>query len=296
MADLPDVRQPDRDKAQNNANQRRHAPPSEGGREKGRAIMRRSFKVATGVLAITLLSSGLAMAAIPSEDGTITACYSRDGGLLTPRGALRVVDSADECRRGENALTWNQEGQPGPAGPVGPTGPQGEPGAQGPAGAPGQDGANGQDGADGQDGQPGPQGPAGPPGPPGISSAQFEGSGAGTSPDDAYALVLSETVGPGSWVATATVNAVGPESSDDEIYGPTCELRNQAGHRLGSASAGINNNFEDVSLTLNGGLFVSSGANAISVWCVVFSPDNNTRGRWLNAQMVTFKVGGFVEE
>lgn len=94
-------------------------------------------------------------------DGEITACAS-------PLGRLRIVDSADECRRYERVLTWSMGGLPGPAGPQGL---QGLPGDQGPPGPPGPEGPQG---AQGPAGAEGPQGPAGlpgdqgPPGPQGL--------------------------------------------------------------------------------------------------------------------------------
>jgi hypothetical protein len=112
---------------------------------------RTKLKVAAGVFAGALASGGLAFAAIPAPDGTITACYLQNGGIQGPKGSLRVVDTASQCRTGETALTWGRQGQPGPAGPAG------APGAAGAAGAPGAQGA------------PGPQGTPGPAGANGVS-------------------------------------------------------------------------------------------------------------------------------
>ena len=111
-------------------------------------------KVAAGVVAGALASGGLAYAAIPANDGTITACYTKSGG------ALRVIDAegGQTCKGNETQLTWNRQGEqglPGPEGPQGangPEGPQGETGPQGPQGEPGE---------------PGPQGPQGEKGDPG---------------------------------------------------------------------------------------------------------------------------------
>ena len=46
----------------------------------------------------------------------IVAC-KKSGGLL------RMVVRRVECRRGEQAVTWNVQGPAGPAGPQGATGP-----------------------------------------------------------------------------------------------------------------------------------------------------------------------------
>ena len=81
-----------------------------------------------------------AYGAIPAADGTITACYSQDGG------AVRFVDSAAECdttgsgRAPESVVTFNQKGPQGLQGPAGAAGPQG---AAGPPGAPGAPGGVG---------------------------------------------------------------------------------------------------------------------------------------------------------
>jgi hypothetical protein len=113
---------------------------------KGGAIL-----VAT--IAAAPVAGGIAHATIPAADGTIAACYRTKAGVLDPGGRLRVVDSTADCTRLEQALTWNQAGQPGPTGPAGP---EGSPGPAGPAG---------------QVGPPGPQGPEGPAGPQGLPGA-----------------------------------------------------------------------------------------------------------------------------
>jgi hypothetical protein len=66
------------------------------------------------VLAVVVASAaavGLAWATIPSNDGTINACY----GNLT--GFVRIIDSAsDKCRPWETPISWNQTGPAGPPG------------------------------------------------------------------------------------------------------------------------------------------------------------------------------------
>ena len=102
------------------------------------------------VLAGTLLALvvGVASAAIPAEDGTITACVDSKGGV-------KVIDTeaGATCGGGKTPVTWNQQGATGPEGPAGPTGPEG------PAGPAGRTGPEG------------PQGPAGP------SDAYFRNEG-----------------------------------------------------------------------------------------------------------------------
>lgn len=84
-----------------------------------------TVKVAAGVFVGSLVSGGLAIAAIPGADGIISACYAARSG------ALRVVDSASACRADETSLKWNQKGEIGPQGPIGETGPTGPEGPQG---------------------------------------------------------------------------------------------------------------------------------------------------------------------
>ena len=108
----------------------------------------------------------LAIAAVPSADGTINGCY---GPLI---GNLRIIDTSkgESCKQGEQAISWNQKGQVGPAGPAGAkgatgaTGPAGPVGPAGPAGAKGATGATGATGPAGAKGDIGAQGPAGAPG------------------------------------------------------------------------------------------------------------------------------------
>lgn len=121
---------------------------------------------------VLVVGVGVAFAQIPAQDGTISACYSRNGG------ALRIVDEGTDCKNGETRLTWNQKGEPGPAGPAGPGGPAGPAGAAGPAGPAGPEGPAGSAGpagpagADGAAGPAGPEGPAGPQGPEGPAGPQ----------------------------------------------------------------------------------------------------------------------------
>jgi hypothetical protein len=81
------------------------------------------------VVAVVLAASGFAVAAIPSG-GVIHGCFAKR------TGALRVIGSRKHCARGEQALSWNQQGKPGLPGPQGKPG---LPGQQGPQGVPGSD-------------------------------------------------------------------------------------------------------------------------------------------------------------
>jgi hypothetical protein len=89
-----------------------------------RIIRSTKFWLLAAVAAASL--AGTAYATIPGGDGVIHGCYAKSGGTL------RVIDaSVTNCKSGETALNWSQQGQPGPQGEPGPPGPQGEPGAPG---------------------------------------------------------------------------------------------------------------------------------------------------------------------
>jgi Phage Tail Collar Domain/Collagen triple helix repeat (20 copies) len=113
---------------------------------------------------VLLLAGSAAMAAPKST--VIIACYNKE------TGRARIVNSAAECRRDENAISWNIEGPQGPAGAQGPVGPAGAMGLQGPAGPAGAKGATGAPGPAGPQGLQGATGPAGATGPIGPAGAQ----------------------------------------------------------------------------------------------------------------------------
>src|SRR4028118_1292135 len=75
--------------------------------------MRSTTKVLLGggmTLAV-LGSMTAAQAAIPAEDGTISACYVRSSG------AVRIIDASQtSCTSTESAISWNQRGPAGAAG------------------------------------------------------------------------------------------------------------------------------------------------------------------------------------
>jgi len=54
-------------------------------------------------------TTAVVMAAIPSSNGTISACYKNSAGLTNPKGNLRVInsDTGDTCTSQETALNWS---------------------------------------------------------------------------------------------------------------------------------------------------------------------------------------------
>ena len=118
--------------------------------------------LAVGAVAIAALAAdGIATAT--HDANTVHACKSQSNG------AVRIVDSPEDCRKSEDPLSWNRQG---PAGPAGAQGPQGETGATGPQGPQGETGATGPQGPQGETGATGPQGPQGPQGETGATGPQ----------------------------------------------------------------------------------------------------------------------------
>lgn len=255
----------------------RRSTETEGGSDVGNQL-----KVAAGVFAGGMLCSSLALAAVPAPNGTITGCYHNQSG------ALRVVDSAEQCRRQETAMTWNQQG---PTGPTGAQGPQGETGTTGPQGLPGEPGATGPQGPQGPAGA---DGAAGPAGPAGISRATFAGTGGRVGLDgDNFVQLASDVLPEGSWVLSATANFRLPFFFGGEgNLSSRCELRdgttgNVLGRAVDSRFASSDGSQSEASLTLNGGMFVAPGeTRAAQLWC-------QSGGATVEAQMVAVQVGGF---
>src|SRR3954454_13406365 len=90
----------------------------------------RRFLLRFALPTVAALGAGaaVAVAAIPSADGTIHACINP---ASTPPGAVRIIDDATQaCAAGETPLSCSQAGPPGPAGAAWP---QGDPGPAGPS-------------------------------------------------------------------------------------------------------------------------------------------------------------------
>ena len=85
--------------------------------------------VAIGVTAGVLAATGVtvAVAQIPSTDGTVTAC------MVKPGGTLRLIDveAGATCKKGEEQVAWNVQGVPGADGADGADGTNGTNGVSG---------------------------------------------------------------------------------------------------------------------------------------------------------------------
>jgi hypothetical protein len=75
--------------------------------------MRKALLILAALLVV--VAGGIAYAAIPGADGTISGCYK------TSDGTLRVIDAeaGQTCKANETPIAWSQTGPPGPPGPPG---------------------------------------------------------------------------------------------------------------------------------------------------------------------------------
>ena len=107
-----------------------------------RILRKAKWIAALGVVAA--VAAGVSYAAIPSLNGTISACVDAKGGLK-----VIDVDNGASCGANTTPLTWNLRGPQGMPGPQGLAGPQGPTGTQGPKGDPGSQGVQGPQGTPG---------------------------------------------------------------------------------------------------------------------------------------------------
>jgi hypothetical protein len=100
------------------------------------ARMKKKTLVRLAGVWLAITAAGVADAAIPGADGSVSGCY----GKLT--GIVRVIDPAGgTCNpRFETPITWSVRG------PIGPKGDPGDPGPTGPTGATGPTGPKGDKG------------------------------------------------------------------------------------------------------------------------------------------------------
>ena len=93
--------------------------------------MKKKIQIALGLGLVLALSAGIGVAtgAIPTSNGTISACTAKVAGVRT----LRLVDqqAGESCKGAEKLISWNQKGDPGAPGARGPAGPAGPKGSSG---------------------------------------------------------------------------------------------------------------------------------------------------------------------
>jgi len=192
-------------------------------------VLRFKSMATAGLVAGIIVSGGLAYAAIPDPDGTITGCYTKQAGLFDAKGAVRVVDSASECRSSELVLTWSQKGQPG---------------------------------HDGADGEPGPQGPAGPAGPAATTNVYFVSYPATDflAPEGAPYTLVSMDLPAGSYVLQARVN-VRLHGAADSVTAVLCSI---PGADSSQYVGGLDGYLEDAQMDLTSAITHPGGTVAIT--------------------------------
>src|ERR1700733_12608878 len=92
----------------------------------------RRVRVVAAVLVTVAVAGGVALAAIPDSDGSVTVCYTPPNGQTLSNGPLYPIDSSASCRQGDQRLVLGRTGPPGSPGSAGPTGPTGAAGGAGP--------------------------------------------------------------------------------------------------------------------------------------------------------------------
>jgi len=128
----------------------------------------------------------------------------------------------------------------------------------------------------------------------GIFSAQFEIVGAGGQATNEFVRVLSELVGPGSWIAVATISNLRGDVLAGRPASRACELRNAAGGFI-AGTAASSHDADGVALVVTGGVLAESAGEEIVLWCRVTNSEASG-ALWDGAQMVTLKIGGFRED
>jgi len=70
----------------------------------------KKLHILLGVVGVIAVAAGVGYAAVPSSNGTISACKDN-------RGTLKVIDveGGQSCNANQQLLSWNQQGPPGPA-------------------------------------------------------------------------------------------------------------------------------------------------------------------------------------
>jgi hypothetical protein len=236
------------------------------------------------LIALLLVSSGVALVARPSESKAMYGCHKKNGNL-------RVVGKRQRCRRRERKISWSQKGVRGRSGKAGQRGPAG-PAA--PAGLPGLNATNGVGGDPGSPGAPGPSGPTGPAGPSGLTGPTGDAGPTGptgasgptgpTGPSDsleavnANAVTLTggdsssansvatlSSVAPGNYLVVARVQLNSSSTTAAQVF---CQTSLGSRSALATAQIGSNANSVDqvpVTTIFNVALGSTSSAN-VKCW------------------------------
>lgn len=241
-------------------------------------VRRPSVGAVLGTTALALVLGGVGYAAIPGPDGQIHACY-RDGGQDHARqGQVRLVDDGEQCKKGETAIAWNQEGPPGEPGPPGPPGPEGK---QGEKGDPGPPGPQGPQGPKGDKGDPGP------PGPPGTSDAFIARKDRIELRANIQTTVVERLLPAGVY---AVFGKAVVENGDGDPQNAQCGLSpggEFSGVRIdrGSGGGSLGRGGNAQAITVQDLLAVPAPARLVRLWCRTFN------GNAQMAKLTAIKVG-----
>lgn len=208
----------------------------------------RSTRIRYGVVVLAIAGS---LAATATH--ALVLCRSSGGTLFA---VSACASGMTPVKVGDIAGLQGPQGAVGPAGPQGPVGPAGAVGPAGPQGV---------------------AGPAGPMGPAGPSvNATFANADSLSGPTATWAKVLGKNVGPGWWVAVATVADLGATvasfgGDDLKSMATACRLQDSGGFMMGNSG-----NFGSFSefvknysgLAVIGGIGVPPGStDTIELWC-----------------------------
>jgi len=193
--------------------------------------------------------------------GSLAATASQ--ALVLCRNTGGVLFALPACVTGFTPVNVAQiaglQGPPGPQGPIGPTGPQGSAGPAGPMGPAGA------------------QGVAGAAGPAGASvTATFANAEFASGPSAMWTKVVEKTIGPGWWVAVATVADLGTADQsfggdDLKSLATACRLQDGNGFVMGNSGSfgSFSESVKNYSgLAVIGGTAVPPDATGtVGLWC-----------------------------
>ena len=211
----------------------------------GDSFVGRSGKIRCAVSAIAIAGS---LAATASQ--ALVLCRNNGGVLFT----------LPACVTGFTPVNVGQiaglQGPAGPQGPIGPTGPQGPAGPAGPMGLAGAQGVAGPAGA--------------------SVTATFANADFASGPSATWTKVVEKTVGPGWWVAVATVADLGTADQsfggdDLKSLATACRLQDGNGFVMGNSGSfgSFSESVKNYSgLAVIGGTAVPPGSTGtVGLWC-----------------------------
>ena len=222
-------------------------------------IRSRFLQVAVAATAATAVAGGVAIAGIPSANGTFHGCVDTSG-------ELRVYDAesgAKGCDQGEREIAWNRQGPAGPKGPTGATGPKGATGAAGPS----------------------------------FARGHWRTSSIATR--DTYRTFVKSALPAGNFVVTAKLDAFMPEVVGSIHWGVIkCRLRvdraEGGGQTLDTVRTDVSDNGpEYAAMSLMGLWSDAGGGDEVRVECLSDGSWMDRHPELGNIKLMTQEVGGY---